>query len=208
MNPRQVAHDAVHVHGALQKPNELAGLLALLLDLAPRVVVEVGSDAGGTLWAWRQLPSVEHVAAVSLPGAGFDSGRPLDRHGAVVVEGDSHAEDTLLTLAAVLAEWGLPLDFLMIDGDHTYDGVRSDYEMYGPLVRDGGLVALHDICPHPGHPDVEVDRFWSELQGDKEYIVTDPAVWGGIGLVRVGASRDRGYVASPQLGSVTELMAR
>lgn len=208
MNPAKVAREAIEVHGALQKPGELAGLLALLLDLAPRVVVEVGSDAGGTLWAWRQLPSVEHVAAVSLPNAGYDSGRPLNRHGALVVEGDSHDPDTADTLAAVLLEWGQLADFLLIDGDHTYDGVKADYEMYAPLVRGGGIVALHDICPHPAHPDVQVDRFWAELVGDKEWIVTDPATWGGIGLVRVGAAPDKGYVAYPSLGAPTELVSR
>lgn len=210
MIPLQVAREAVEVHGALQKPNELAGLLALLVDEAPRVVVEIGSDAGGTLWAWRQLPSVEYVVAVSLPAAGFHSGRPLDRHGAIVIEGDSHDPDVAALLAAVLldpaCDW--PADFLLIDGDHTYDGVRQDFEMYAPMVRTGGLVGFHDICPHPGMPEVEVNRFWRDLSGDREEIVTDPVTWGGIGLLRVGAPADRGYAASPQLGSVTELMAR
>lgn len=209
MRPLEVAREAVEVHGALQKPGELAGLLALLLDEAPRIVVEIGSDAGGTLWAWQQLPSVERVAAVSLSCAGFHSGAALDRHGAVLVPGDSHDQDTADLLAAVLSEWGALADFMLIDGDHTYDGVKQDSQMYSPMVRTGGLVAFHDICPHPAHPEVQVGRFWREIVGDKEEIVTDPAVWGGIGLVRVGAPPDRqGYAASPRLGSVTELMPR
>src|SRR2546422_11695055 len=89
-SPFKVAREAVEVHGAIQKVGELAGLLALLADHAPEVVLEVGSDAGGTLWAWQQLPSVRRVLAVDLPQAGFHSGRRLDSHGVEVVYGDSH----------------------------------------------------------------------------------------------------------------------
>ena len=32
------------------------------------------------------------------------------------------------------------IDFLFIDGDHTYHGVKRDYEMYGSLVRKGVLL--------------------------------------------------------------------
>ena len=37
------------------------------------------------------------------------------------------------------------IDFLFIDGDHSYLGVKTDYKMYGPMVRKGGLIAFHDI---------------------------------------------------------------
>ena len=58
---------------------------------------------------------------------------------------------------------GDQIDLLFIDGDHTYDGVRQDFEMYGPLVREGGLIALHDIVPNPS-PVCTVDRFWLEIK--------------------------------------------
>ena len=206
LNPLKTAREAVAVHGALQKPGELAGLLALLADAEPQVVLEVGADAGGTLWAWRQLPSVRRVLGVDLPGGEYSSGRELDRHGAEIVIGDSHAPDTLAALLEVLGDD--EVDFLLIDGDHTYDGVKADYEMYSPLVRDGGLVVFHDICPHPYNPEVGVRKFWLELSGDRDEIVTDPATWGGIGVLHVGAPQGQGYVGSPLLGSITELMAR
>ena len=34
------------------------------------------------------------------------------------------------------------IDFLFLDGDHSYEGVRRDFENYAPLVRPGGIVAL------------------------------------------------------------------
>lgn len=37
-----------------------------------------------------------------------------------------------------------PVDFVFIDGDHSYDGLRADWEGWAPLVAPGGVVALHD----------------------------------------------------------------
>jgi len=37
-----------------------------------------------------------------------------------------------------------PVDFVFIDGEHTYEGLRADWEAWAPLVAGGGVVALHD----------------------------------------------------------------
>jgi predicted O-methyltransferase YrrM len=39
-----------------------------------------------------------------------------------------------------------PVDFLFLDGDHSYEGLRADWEAWGPLVGEGGVVCLHDSC--------------------------------------------------------------
>jgi cephalosporin hydroxylase len=184
VHPLTVARAAVAEHGAIQKPPELAGFLALLLDHAPEVVVEIGADAGGTLWAWQQLPSVRRVIGVDQPHAGFSSGKPLDEHGCEVVYGDSHDPETLHRLKVLLG--GDVVDLLFIDGDHSYAGVKQDFEMYSPLVGDRGIVAFHDICHHPNHPDVGVDMLWRQLGSGawKDEIITTPPTWGGIGVLR------------------------
>jgi predicted O-methyltransferase YrrM len=40
--------------------------------------------------------------------------------------------------------WRLPIDLLFIDGDHTEEGVRRDWDLFAPHVRPGGHVAFHD----------------------------------------------------------------
>lgn len=47
----------------------------------------------------------------------------------------------------------LPLDLLFIDGDHTFDGVWKDLNIWGPKVKKGGLVLLHD-ADTPSFPGV------------------------------------------------------
>ena len=37
-----------------------------------------------------------------------------------------------------------PADFVFIDGDHSYRGLRGDWEAWSPLVAPGGVIALHD----------------------------------------------------------------
>lgn len=54
---------------------------------------------------------------------------------------------------------GKEIDFLFIDAGHTYHEVRLDYEMYSPLVRDGGLIGFHDF----GRAKDGVNKFVYEL---------------------------------------------
>ena len=91
---------------------------------------------------------------------------------------DSHDPATLATLRRTLD--GRRIDFLFVDGDHSYEGVRRDFELYTPFVRSGGIVALHDIAS-PIAPGVA--RFWEELKGAYE---TDERIASdlGIGVVR------------------------
>lgn len=36
------------------------------------------------------------------------------------------------------------MDFILIDGDHTYEGILSDLESYYPLLKKGGYVFVHN----------------------------------------------------------------
>ena len=179
-----VAQEAVAGHGAAQKPGELAGLLEMLEMIAPRVIVEIGCDAGGTLWAWSQLPGPPRVIGVDLPGGPYSVASFPESHGAELVIGDSHHKGTFARLLGALA--GEMADVLFIDADHTYEGVAADYHGYRPVVRPGGLIVFHDIVPHPYVPSVGVRDLWteiSELWPSTEIITDREARWGGIGIL-------------------------
>lgn len=38
----------------------------------------------------------------------------------------------------------IQIDFLFIDGDHSYEGVKSDFELYSNLLSPKGIIVLHD----------------------------------------------------------------
>lgn len=82
------------------------------------------------------------------------------------------------------------VDILMIDGDHTYEGVKKDFEMYSPLVRPGGLIVFHDICDHSETaPTCQVKKFWNELYmkhrltNNIKQFISEPKTWGGLGVI-------------------------
>lgn len=41
--------------------------------------------------------------------------------------------------------WNMPLGMLWIDGDHSYAGVLSDYNLFSNFVTAGGFLAFHDF---------------------------------------------------------------
>lgn len=97
-----------------------------------------------------------------------------------VIQENSHHHATRRKVEEHLA--GRQFDFLFIDGDHRYESIRSDYEMYSPFVRAGGMIALHDIAEQEnggGH------QFWSELRSSHVYreLLMDPDQKKGIGLL-------------------------
>ncbi len=79
-------------------------------------------------------------------------------------------------------------DFLLIDGDHSFDGVKRDFETYGPMVRQGGLV-LFDDYDTAEWPDIAdyVDQHVRGLEGWE---------WLG-GAWRTGALRRTGEPETP-----------
>lgn len=37
------------------------------------------------------------------------------------------------------------IDFIFIDGDHSYDGVKKDVDLWLPKLNPGALIVMHDI---------------------------------------------------------------
>lgn len=191
-----IANTAVHTHGALQKPRELADMLDVLRGNPPKVILEVGAEAGGTLWAWQEaFPGVD-VWAIDLPAGDpatpdikYGRGLPIETHGSTLIRANSQERLTLavLQLKMTIRRTG-PIDLLFIDADHSLEGVRTDYAIYSPLVRPGGIVMFHDICIHPDSPlaasGVGVHEFWASIQSPRKHEIIHPSLdWGGIGYL-------------------------
>ncbi len=63
-----------------------------------------------------------------------------------------------------------PIEFVFIDGDHSYDGLRADWEGWAGLIAPGGVVGLHDSRPTP---DRTIDDAGS-VRYTAEVVLKDP----------------------------------
>lgn len=182
--------------GMVQIRQEIAEFVDFLKEQNPRNMLEIGSESGGTFYLWCQLVSGLKIS-LDLPNGESGSGTYRDPEklaarnermrswapNVYLITGDSHSADARAKVSGVLGP--AMLDFLFIDGDHSYQGVKQDYEMYRGLVRQGGIIAFHDIKDTEHHRlrSCHVAQFWDELKGDKR-VFDAGAHWGGIGVLR------------------------
>ena len=186
--------------GAMQKQAELSGLLDVLKEHRPRNVLEIGTARGGMFFALAHVAtSSAHLVSVDLPAGEFGGGYgkqgrnrlesyALPSQQLRLFQANSHDPSVRTAVVASLQEQ--PLDFLMIDGDHTREGVEQDWHMYGQLVRPGGLIAFHDITANETDPRCQVPEFWQELKSSYDAVeIIEPSTsgsdWGGIGVITV-----------------------
>lgn len=175
---------------------EITKLLEIIMLLKPKIVLEIGTAGGGTLFLFTRVANPEAaIISIDLPEGPFGGGYPkwkiplyksFARVGQRIylIRADSHDPDTLESINQVLVH--RKVDFLFIDGDHTYEGVKRDFEMYSPLVKEGGIITFHDILEHPPETGCEVNRFWNEIKNNYKYIeiVKERGQkWAGIGVL-------------------------
>lgn len=180
----------------LQVRSEILQLINIIQLKPPKYVLEIGTSNGGTLFLLSRAATEDAcMISIDLPLGAYGGGypawkRPFYQSFAQkdqtirLIRADSHEPVTQEKVAAILQT--NKIDLLFIDGDHTYGGVKKDFEMYEPFVKDGGMIVLHDIVPHRQEHGCGVDKFWDEVKEKKEYqeFVENPDQrWAGLGLI-------------------------
>jgi predicted O-methyltransferase YrrM len=134
----------------------------LVRQMRPKVIVELGCDYGFSTIALAQ-PGIGTVYGVDR----FDGPRRGNVFDACRANIAASGVDNIELIKAdfrILADsWSRPIDLLHIDGNHTYDDVRRDFEQWSRHVRDGGVILLHDTGSFP----LDVGRFFSEITWPK-----------------------------------------
>jgi cephalosporin hydroxylase len=187
--------------GLLQVENEIIPFMEYLeKEVKPQRLLEIGLCQGGSFFLWCKLlePSVLKLG-IDLPNGRWgvsyvreDFEIAVNKHNIEMFApnvnlnfGDSTDPEMTDWVKEQLGE--NKLDFLFIDADHTYSGVKKDYINYKDFVKTGGIIAFHDIKESELHKekDCDVYRFWRELEGDKKEFVDPSVEWGGIGVIKV-----------------------
>jgi predicted O-methyltransferase YrrM len=182
--------------GLTQMESEIIRFIEAAAAQHPKTILEIGVDDGGTNFLLgRALPTVDLLVGIDL----FVKGKNRLRYFAKpdqelhYIDGCSYSIRTVERFKSVLGP--RTLDILFIDGDHSHDGVRQDFLRYRSFVREGGLIAFHDICPdhfsrfgrNTGRWAGGVPAFWTRVRTlyDAEEFVENPEQDGlGIGVLR------------------------
>jgi cephalosporin hydroxylase len=168
-----------------QKKYELLMLQELLLGKRIKRIMEVGTWSGGTALLWAKMVSAYEDGIVYCCDLRFkygvlfciESGVGLtreypDQMYAIVkerghimeIEGDTHSPYQIERIKNIVGKESL--DFMFIDGDHSYEGVKADFENFSGLVKKGGYIAFHDITDSDYHRfyGCFVEKFWKEIK--------------------------------------------
>jgi len=177
-----------------QIEDEICRFIKYSVNFSPKVICEIGVERGGTSFLFSNcFPSIEKVIGIDLVQKNGPLLKFLSRSENFYIEGFSSSEMVLKQVHKVLG--GQDIDLLFIDGDHSYEGVKLDFEKFLPLVGENGIIAFHDICKdhysrfgkRTSNFTGGVPEFWKEIQeqypGSVEF-VHDPKQDGfGIGLI-------------------------
>jgi len=116
-------------------------------------IIEIGVATGGSAEVWRKFlspegkyigidinlhdPSQYLYAQMEEVKVKFKDDKRMH-----FIINDSTKRSTVEKVKEILQRE--PVDFLFIDGYHSTEVAKSDFDMYSPLVRSGGVVAFHD----------------------------------------------------------------
>jgi hypothetical protein len=183
-----------------QRPLELASCIKFLLDEKNRgerldYYMEIGACSGGTTFAMHHFINFKELLIIDDGGIASeqyvnerdDQSRGenlgfIPRVEIIGLSSDKRVIDHALNISKLHL-----YDVLFIDGDHSYEGVKSDTINYLPMLRDGGYVIFHDTCSIEGVMKwiSELDAMFPNLHLVKEISESDEhtaAFENGIGL--------------------------
>lgn len=194
---------------------ERLAIVGLLAELRPRLALEIGTAEGGSL---------RRIAAWSDEVHSFDVTEPPEAL-RELPNVTFHVGDSREQLPRVLAELGArgsQVDFALVDGDHTADGVEADMRaLLASPAMGRAVIAVHDTMNEEVRAGLERIDFdaepavrYVELDCVAGFLFREPLerqLWGGIGVVILhdGWPRDPGAPAvTRRYHSTHELLLR
>lgn len=121
-----------------------------------------------------------HGFNTAFGGVGYWAEDPSERFAAFGLKDliRVHVMRTADYFALPQAEYG----YIYIDGDHSYEGCRDDFEHASRVAEAGALITLHDVMVTD--TGFGASRLYSELDSSRYDKILIPA-WPGLGVVQI-----------------------
>lgn len=174
---------------------------SLVANLKPRQALVIGSRHGyipaimaltlkfngaGTVdFVDANYSDAVHGFGAAYGGVGHWDGHTTDRFAPFGL--DQHVRVHIMRSAEYFETCDKTFQYVYLDGDHSYEGCRFDFEQAAAHTEDGGLILLHDVCVTD--PVFGVQRVFDELDERSYGKVVVPA-WPGLGIVQVRKPQD------------------
>lgn len=144
---------------------EITGVVERVREREPETMVEIGTHFGGSLYVWmRALSSLKTVVSIDLQFAPtvrlFETVARESKQNLSMIQGNANDPD--IRNEAVKKAGTTEFDFIYIDADHSYEGIKSHFELYRPLVSSEGIICMN--CVEDSNYGVE--KFWSEIESE------------------------------------------
>jgi predicted O-methyltransferase YrrM len=136
--------------------DEAALLYRVVRSLGRSTIAEIGRFKGGSTFviaAAKEPGSVLWSYDLHVPSPDRPRGADLDSELLTALHRFALDEDVHLVVgdSTTVEQPADPLDFLFIDGDHSYEGARADLRRWGPRLRPHGHLLLHDAVDTGGY---------------------------------------------------------
>lgn len=142
--------------------------IKLVETLNPTIIVDLGVDYGFSTFCFA-YPQIGNVYGIDWFRGDIHAGHRntyelvLDLYNELKSEfGLSNIKFIKGDFNEIVKIWSTPIDILHIDGLHTYDAVKNDYENWSKFCKEESIILFHDVEEFE-----DVNRFFNELPKNK-----------------------------------------
>jgi predicted O-methyltransferase YrrM len=181
-------------HSKADEINFLSGLgdssyllYGLVRSMKPEVCVEIGSARGRSAcfigMALKEngrgkLFAIDPHRQTSWNDLESNDTFEIMKTNLAAIHVTNQVEIVRMTSEEAARGWSRQIDMIFIDGDHSYEGIKRDWELFLPYLTNFGVVIFHDtiwdLRPDPrwSRSDMGVPRFVDELRQQGYPVVT------------------------------------